>query len=573
MGLGVKMDVYEELLSLNEKDALMKWVQLCSDCRQTQENVLMGILNNAKNTEYGKKFDFANIKSIEDFQEKVPFNEYEDLEGYIERMADGEEDLLFNGLTEFFISTSGTTGKSKKIPESHESSEAKKAVLKLRNAFLGKTLLENLKNSRKFMNLVQSKGIDLNKLNPNDLIHQVHYYSVTSAIPNKKTKGGIGIGFASGKTFETSDFADSLSYPKELMALDDGEATMYLTMMFALRYDDVVLITSNNASRFYARVKYAQEHAEEIIDDLRNGTISSRLNISSQDRELLESYMEPHEERAKELENLLEKGRNYFIPKYYWPYHLVARFWLSGSVGVNVDKIRPYFDEDVLYFDIGYGASEGKLNIPMSNESTFGTLATSSIFYEFIPVRSDEVLTADELEDGGEYEIILTNYGGLYRYPLHDIVKVKGFFGNTPNIEFLSKSREILNIAQEKVPASQVLECLNEFLTERGYHLRQAQIYPNDGQAHYDIFIEIENHTVEDDLDDLSRDFDSLLCSKAELYDRNRKFESLNSLKLYLMKKGWQSHLYDLREATGAPRSQIKLDAMIKEKPEDEWIV
>ena len=565
------MEVYDEILSLNDKDALKKWFQLSSDCKQTQHDVLMGILDNAKDSEYGKKYDFANIESVEDFQNAVPFNEYEDLEVYIEKMADGEANVLFKGLTEFFISTSGTTGKSKKIPESHESSEAKKSVLKLRNAFLGKILLENLQNSKKFMKLVQAKGIDLSKVNANILINHVHYYSVTSAIPNKKTKGGIDIGFASGKTFETSDFANSLSYPKELMSLADGEATMYLTMLFALRYDDVVLVTSNNAGRFYARVKYAQVHAEEMIDDLRNGTISSRLNLSEEERSLLESYMEPHEERADELEDLLKRGREYFIPKYYWPYLLVARFWLSGSVGVNVDKVRPYFDEDVLYFDIGYGASEGKLNIPMSNEMTYGTLAINSIFFEFIPLGRDEILTADELEDGGEYEIILTNYGGLYRYPLHDIIKVKGFFGNTPNIEFLSKSREILNIAQEKVPASQILDNLNEFLTGKEYHLRQAQIYPNDAELHYDIFIELEENAGSIDLVELSADFDKLLRSKAELYDRNRKFESLNQLKLYLMKNGWQSHLYDLREAAGAPRSQVKLDALIKEKPDDEW--
>ena len=39
------------------------------------------------------------------------------------------------------------------------------------------------------------------------------------------------------------------------------------------------------------------------------------------------------------------------------------------------------------------------------------------------------------------------------------------------------------------------------------------------------------------------------------------------------MKEGWQSHLYDLREEKGAPRSQIKLDAVIKEKPEEEWLI
>lgn len=565
--------LYEEILSLRDKDALKKWVELASNCGQTQKEVLMSILDYAKNTEYGKKYDFANIKSIEDFQNRIPFNEYEDIDGYVERMADGEEDILFPGRTEFFISTSGTTGKSKKIPESHESSLAKKAVLKLRNAFLGKTLLENIKDSEKFIKLVRDKRIDMTNGNVSSIMSHVHYYSVTSAIPNKKTKGGIDVGFASGKTFETSEYTNYLSYPKELMGLADGEATMYLTMLFSLRYDDVVLVTSNNAGRFYARVKYAQEHAEEIINDLRNGTISERLNISSDERELFENYIEPHVERAEELQELLNKGREYFIPKYYWPYQFIARFWLSGSVGVNVDKVRPYLDDDVFYFDIGYGASEGKLNIPLSNEMTYGTLATSSIFFEFIPVGSDEILTADQLEDGGEYEIILTNYGGLYRYPLHDIVKVKGFFGNTPNIEFLSKSREILNIAQEKLPASQVLDNLNEFFTEKKYPLRQAQIYPNNELLHYDIFIELEDSQIDEiNLNELSVDFDNLLREDAELYDRNRKFKSLNQLELYLMKDGWQSHLYDLREETGAPRSQIKLDAVIKEKPEEKWL-
>lgn len=567
------MFVYEEILSLNDEDALKKWVQLCSDCGKTQEKVLLSILDYAKDTEYGKKYDFEGINSVGDFQKKIPLNEYECIEEYVERMAAGEKDILFPGLTEFFISTSGTTGKSKKIPESHESALAKNAVLKLRHAFLGKSILDNLKHSKKFMKLIKDKGIDLTNLKITDLINYVHYYAVVSAIPNKKTKGGIDIGFASGKTFDNSGVTDTLSYPKELMGLADGEATMYLTMLFALRYDDVILVNSNNAGRFYARVKYAQEHAEEIISDLKNGTISERINISPEERRLFESYIEPHKQRAQELESLLSKGREFFIPKYYWPYHMIANFWLSGSVGVNVSKIRPYFDDDVLYFDIGYGASEGKLNIPMAKDVSFGTLAITSIFYEFIPIGSDEILTADELEDGGEYEILLTNYAGLYRYPLHDIVKVNGFLGNTPNIEFLSKSREILNIAQEKVPASLVLDYLNKFLADKKYVLRQAQIYPNNPKLRYDIFVECEDEIENLDLLSLSKFFDELLREKLELYDRNRKFESLNQLKIYLMKQGWQSYLYDLKEQNGAPKAQIKLDSLIKEKPEKEWIV
>ena len=566
------MFLHEELLSLSEEDALKKWVQLSSNCAETQERVLLDIIDYAKDSEYGKKYDFKNIKSIKDFQNKVPLNEYENLEQYIERMANGEEDILFPGLTKFFISTSGTTGKSKKIPESPESDLAKSAVVKLRHGFLGKNILDNLKDSKKFMKLIRDKNIDLEKSKITDIINHVHFYAIVSAIPNKKTKGGIDIGFASGKTFDSSGFANYLSYPKELAGLADGEATMYLTMLFSLRYDDIIIVNSNNAGRFYSRIKYAQEHAEEIISDLKNGTICKKVNISSEERKLFESYMKPHPERARELEDLLNKGREYFIPKYYWPYLMVGNFWLSGSVGVNVDKIRPYLDDDVIYFDIGYGASEGKLNIPIARDMTFGTLATTSIFYEFIPVGSKEILTADKLEDGGEYEILLTNYAGLYRYPLHDVVKVKGFFGNTPNIEFLSKSREILNIAQEKVPASLVLDYLNAFVSGKNQVLRQAQIFPNNPELKYDIFVEFEEEIKDLDLNAFSKEFDDLLRQKLELYDRNRKFESLNQLNIYLMKQGWQNHLYDLKEKNGAPKAQIKLDTLIKEKPEKEWI-
>lgn len=569
------MDIYNEILSLNGEGLLKYWLELCDDCRATQEEVLKSIIENSRDTEYGKAHNFSSIKSVEDYRRNVDISDYDAFEDYIERMANGERDLLFPGLTDFFISTSGTTGKSKKIPESKEGLEAKSAVLTLRNGFLAKTLMENIMDSKKFKELIVNKNIDVNNLS-RDLINNVHFYSVTSASPNKKTSGGIDIGFASGKTFENSKFASRLSYPKELMGLSDGEATMYLTMMFALRYDDVVFITSNNAGRFYSRIKYAQEHAEEMINDLRCGTISERLNISDDERKLFESYIEPHPQRADELEELLNRGRKYFIPKYYWKYLFVGRFWLSGSVGVNVDKVRKYLG-DVLYFDIGYGASEGKLNIPFKNDIGYGTLAIASVFFEFIPVGEDTVLTADELEDGGEYEIILTTYSGLYRYPLHDIVKVRGFVGNTPNIEFISKSKEILNIAQEKVPAPGVLDCLNRFIESKGFNLRQAQIYPNNKEISYEIYIELENvnefNQKDIDLDSLNIEFDDLLRNKFELYNRNRKFESLEPLRIYVMREGWQKHLYDLKEKTGAPRSQVKLATMINEAPENEWII
>ena len=227
--------------------------------------------------------------------------------------------------------------------------------------------------------------------------------------------------------------------------------------------------------------------------------------------------------------------------------------------------------DDLLYWDVGYGASEGKLTIPIKENEGYGTLATSSIFFEFID-ENGNILTADNLKDDCDYEIILTTYSGLYRYQLHDIVRVKGFFENTPNIEFITKSREIINIAQEKIPAPGILDILTDFMRNNNLTSRQAQIYPNNDDLCYEIYVELEDSSNVNVLK-LSKDFDNVLREKFELYGRNREFESLNEVKIILMKDGWQKSLYDTKDTGNVPRSQIKLEAMILKRPDNEWIL
>lgn len=564
------MELIEDISSMNHKELIPFWLNLCQNCYETQERTLFDILNHSKDSEIGQKFDFENIGSIEEYQEKVPILEYDDISDYIERMADGEEDILFPGRTSFFISTSGTTGNSKKIPENEKSKKAKSIVSNLRNMYFIGNVFNQIKSSELLLNHFKEKGADLS--NPNS-IDSFYFYSVTSASPNKKTKGGIEVGFASGKTFDNSSSAQkTLSYPAEIMGLSDGEATMYLSMLFALRYEDIFILAANNAGRVYSRVKYAQEHAEEIIDDLKNGTITNRINITDDERELLEGYLEPHVERAEFLEGLLSKGREYFIPKYYWPYIIAARFWLGGSVGVNVDKLKPYLPDTVFYFDVGYGASEGKINVPFKPATPEGTLGIASVFYEFVSMDTGEILTADQLELDREYDVILTTYSGLYRYPLHDVVKVTGFTGNTPNIEFVTKSKEILNVAQEKVPAPVVVDLLTSYFKENQLTIVQSQIFPDLENANYQIYMELEEDVDTFNYSDFENDFDDILIDNFELYGRNRKFDSLNKLKFHLMVNGWQDELYREKEKTGAPKSQIKLPSIIDKKPNEKWI-
>lgn len=87
----------------------------------TQEKIFHELISTAKNTAFGKDHDFVNIRNHKDFTERVPLRDYEALRPYIERVVNGEENVLWPGKPLYFAKTSGTTSGSKFIPLTKES--------------------------------------------------------------------------------------------------------------------------------------------------------------------------------------------------------------------------------------------------------------------------------------------------------------------------------------------------------------------------------------------------------------------------------------------------------------------
>lgn len=83
---------------------------------KTQDKVLQYLLQEAQNTEFGKEHHFEQIKNYEDFKKQVPIRDYEDLKPYIEKIIEGESDVLWKGKPIYFAKTSGTTSGAKYIP-------------------------------------------------------------------------------------------------------------------------------------------------------------------------------------------------------------------------------------------------------------------------------------------------------------------------------------------------------------------------------------------------------------------------------------------------------------------------
>ncbi len=89
-----------------------------------QREVLQDLVTSAQYTEFGRKYNFSKLFNLRAFKQAVPIQEYEDIKPYIQRIMDGEQNVLWNTPVHWFAKSSGTTSdKSKFIPVSDESLE------------------------------------------------------------------------------------------------------------------------------------------------------------------------------------------------------------------------------------------------------------------------------------------------------------------------------------------------------------------------------------------------------------------------------------------------------------------
>lgn len=98
--------------------------QWLNDPFNAQREVLQDLFTHAQHTEIGRKYSFHETFNIRSFKQRVPIHEYDDLKPYIERLMQGEQNLLWDTPVYWFAKSSGTTSdKSKFIPVTEESLE------------------------------------------------------------------------------------------------------------------------------------------------------------------------------------------------------------------------------------------------------------------------------------------------------------------------------------------------------------------------------------------------------------------------------------------------------------------
>lgn len=501
-----------------------------------QERKLLEIVRRNQDTVYGRAHGFAHVRSIRDFQARVPPNTYDTLSPWIERMTRGEPNVLTADAPLMFATTSGTTGRSKYIPVTPsylaEYSHAihvhiYRMALAYRDILSGKVLVSS------------------------------------SSDEEERTPGGLPCGAISGYLARTQPRYVRGFYvlPYEVCRVKNVEAKYYLTLLHALRAD-VRLIATPNPSSILLLAEKMTAHAEDLIRDIRTGALHPEYRAPVEAAGAVPS-LRADPRRADELAALLRR-RGRLLPTEVWPNLTIVSCWKGGTMPLYLRRLSEHFG-DLPVRDLGYMASEGRGATPLVNSGAGGVLSVSSHFFEFLPVEErDEpaprFLTCAELRSNREYFIYFTTSAGLYRYDINDVVRVVDFYHEVPVIEFVRKGQGMTSITGEKLTESQVTTALLETVDAGGFDVRHFTACVEWGTPpRYAFYAEVAEAMSSEACAAFVARMDRALCAQNMEYEAKRDSQRLGAPVLKRCAPGSYQAFRQRRVAEGAPEAQVKI--------------
>ena len=186
-----------------------------------------------------------------------------------------------------------------------------------------------------------------------------------------------------------------------------------------------------------------------------------------------------------------------FIPKVWKNLKFIAGIGTGGFKNY-ADRIRErYTGDGVQQLKLGISASEGTFTVPFDLNCEDTALIPDSVFFEFLPLDAEDdfskIVTMDGLEEGKDYEVIITNCSGFYRYRMRDAIRVTGKFNNTPTVQFLYRIDQTVSIMGEKTTEVALRTAAENTAKELGFELIDFSVYPDLDSApvRYQYFFEI----------------------------------------------------------------------------------
>jgi hypothetical protein len=511
--------------------------------REVQEALLRGILAHQASTAFGRDHRFDTIRTIEDFRRQLPVAGYDYFEPYVARVRHGETAaLLADARVHMFALTSGTTATRKFIPVTDQ-------------------YLADYRRGWNLWGLRAFRDHPAIKLQP--------IVQLSGDWDEFRTESGVPCGAVTGLTATMQKRIIRFMYcvPACVGRIKDPAAKYYVALRLSLPRS-VSMIIAANPSTLINLAKAGDLEKEALIRDVADGTLNPKIDVPAEVRAELRRRLKRHPERALELEAIASRTGELF-PRDYWPQHCLLGNWTGGSVGAYLRHYPRYYG-DCPVRDVGLIASEGRMTIPVSDRTPAGVLDVATHYFEFIPEAEGDsphptVLSAHEVKEGGTYYILPTTAFGLYRYHIHDLVRVTGFYNQTPLVEFLSKGAHFANLTGEKLSEYHVTHAMADALRDLDLTLGTYSLAAcwDDEQPYYGLFIE-HGDLAEDAGRRLAERLDEGLRRINVEYDAKRESRRLGPVRpTWLQPGAWQQWDRKRLAASGGTWEQYKHPCLI----------
>ena len=467
------------------------------DPMRAQEAILRQFIHKNSKTAFGREHGFAEIRAPEQFAERVPARDYDELRPWIERVRRGEPQVLTSEPVRRLVPTSGSTAARKLIPYTA-------SMQRQLNQAIGPWIFDLYRRQPRAL-----LGPSYWAISP---LSQAEFEATEdSAVPIGFDDDAAYLGGWRQRIVETM-----MAVPATLKSIASIEDWRYVTLLLLLRRRDLSLISIWHPSFLKLLLDAMPSCWDRLVNDVAQGTCAVNKHLPSSMIESVEAHPDPR--RADEL-----RETDPVAIHRVWPQLQVISCWADGHAASAASELAQLWPSIAIQ-PKGLLATEGVISIPFAGQHP---LAIRSHFLEFED-DAGHILLAADLQVGRAYAVILTTAGGLCRYRLNDRVEVVGMLGCTPSIRFVGKVGLVSDRRGEKLTDGFVAQVLARLFASWNHRPSFVMLAPdNDAEGcRYTLYVNADISP------ELSLELDALLSANPQ-YAYCRRLAQLHAPRLF----------------------------------------
>ena len=507
--------------------------------QRAQSRALANILKACAETELGRRYELTSLDGPDDFRARVPISDAEALRCLVSRQIATGAAVVSPARPVLYARTSGTTGTAKYVP-------------------VTPAVLRQLKRAQRVMATVQHAELDA---------FRGRVLGIGGARCEERLGDGTPAGAATGLIYETMPRPLRAKYvvPAPVFAIADYELKYAILARLALRAGDLSAIATANPSTILRLLEVARGSLSAILAEMETGEAALLRDLRPALAHALHVLTIPDRARAAALRPLLGRGEEVIISDL-WPELRAVVTWLGGGCAHAAEAVRLQLPPGARMIDAGYVASELRGTVVVDAARGLALPLLEDVFFEFVPVEAWDrgvraTLLLHELEEGGDYHVIVSTQAGLLRYHMNDVLRAGPSVGRTPSLAFIRKGRGATNITGEKLTEDHVHLAIAKAVRTTGARSRFHLFLALPALSRYRAHVEFEGRVA--DFDGFARALDEALSALNIEYAAKRGSGRLLPLDLAPLRAGaGEAYRRHCIERKGQREAQLKVLAL-----------